>query len=355
MTTGKEEKNMRQSIWTLAFLLPFVLTGCRNGGDKQVKPRPVNVKVMVASAGIDRTGERFPGTVEEESGTQLSFSVAGTVQAVRFRLGQRIAKGQLLAALESATFRSDYDAARAALEQAEDAYARMKELHEKGSLPEIQWVETQSRLRQARAAEETAGKNLKDCRLLAPFSGVIADKSVEPGQNVTPGMPVAKLVTAGLLKVRIAVPEAEIAEVFLTQRAEIIVPALGGKAFAGTVTEKGIAANPISRSYEVKIRVENADAELMPGMVTEVSLERTGDAAVPAQCVIPANIVQLDEENNSFVWVEQDGKAGKRIIRCGAFTANGVIVEAGVEDGTRIIVEGQQKVCEGTPLTIIYK
>ena len=83
--------------------------------------------------------------------------------------------------LDATSVRSSYDAAKAALVQAEDAYRRMEELHAKGSLPEIKWVEVQSKLQQARSMEEMARKNLKDCKLYAPFSGVIADKSVEVG------------------------------------------------------------------------------------------------------------------------------------------------------------------------------
>lgn len=240
---------------------------------------------------------------------------------------------------------SSYDAAKATLVQAEDAYRRMKELHDKGSLPEIQWVEVQSKLQQARSMEEMAQKNLKDCKLYAPFSGVIADKSVEVGQNVVPGMAVGKLVGVSQLKVKIAVPEAEIGSIALRQQAVIKVPALGDKVFASVVSEKGIVANPMSRSYEVKLDVTDTDGSLMPGMVAEVSLAG-GNAR--AQVVIPARIVQLDEQNRSLVWVDNQGVAEKRVIACGDFSGNGVIVTSGLNAGDRVIVEGQQKVCNGT-------
>ena len=106
-----------------------------------------------------------------------------------------------------------YQAAKAALKQAEDAYQRMKELHEKGSLAEMKWVEVQSKLQQAQSMEAVARKNLTDCQLYAPFSGVIAEKSLEVGQNVVPGVQVLKLVSDDRLKVRISVPETEIARV----------------------------------------------------------------------------------------------------------------------------------------------
>ena len=338
---------MRQLCNVTVLLLLFGLTSCQNNGDKQTTMSPVKVKVLrVSSSEIDGT-ERFSGTVEEANSTSLSFSIMGTVKTVHVGLGDRVAKGQLIATVDPLSMQSSYDAAKASLAQAEDAYRRMKELYDKGSLPEIKWVEVQSKLQQA--MEEVARKNLDDCKLYAPFSGIISEKMAEVGQNIMPGLPVVKLVTANQLKVKIAVPETEIAAIATGQKATITVSALNGRVFAGTVTEKGIVANPLSRSYDVKIRVDDADKELMPGMVVEAVLSGTGMGTLH---VIPAHIVQLDEQNRSFVWVNAGGKASKRIIQCGGFTSEGVVVLSGLEESEEIIVEGQQKVCENTSVVL---
>ena len=341
---------MKKNYLTTAFLSVILLGGCQGEKEQTVGEQAVRVKVTQVSTASGEAGGCFSGTVEEENGTTLSFAVMGTVEQVRFHLGQHVAKGQLLATLDAASMQSSHEAARAALEQAEDAYRRMKELHNKGSLPEIEWVDAQSKLRQARSMEEIAAKNLKDCRLCAPYGGVIAEKSVEVGQNVVPGMSVAKLVTADVLKVKIAVPESEIAAIAVGQRAEVTVPALGGKRFTAIVAEKGAVAHPLSRSYEVKLRVADAPAELMPGMVTEVRMERVEAAERP---VIPANIVQLDEQNRTFVWTVAHGKACKTLIRCGGYGATGVTVFSGLGKGDYFIVEGQHKVCNGMPVEVV--
>ena len=340
---------MKQIYSTAALWGLISLVGCQNSSDARLlENKPVKVKVMQVSALTMNKSQCFSGTVEEEKSTSLSFSVMGTVKSLPVGVGERVKKGQLIATLDMQSMQSSYNAAKASLEQAKDAHRRMKELYDKGSLPEIKWVEAQSKLRQACALEEIAAKNLKDCKLYAPYSGVIAQKSVDAGQNVVPGMTVAKLISEELMKVKIAVPETEIAHVALQQKAKILVPALGGSTFAGVVMEKGIVANSLSRSYEVKIRIENAGNQLMPGMVTEVELEQ---AEALSLLVIPASIVQLDEMNQTFVWVNEGGKASKQTISCGKFTANGVTVTSGLESGDAILVEGQQKVSEGTPIS----
>ena len=77
------------------------------------------------------------------------------------------------------------------------------------------------------------------------------------------------------------------------------------------------------------------------------------DADKSQACVLPANVLQLDEHNNYFVWLKgADGKASKRVVACDKFTATGVTVVNGLNEGDEVIVEGQQKVCEGTPLAL---
>ena len=84
-------------------------------------------------------------------------------------------------------------------------------------------------------------------------------------------------------------------------------------------------------------------------MVTEVGLEQ---AETLPLYVIPASIVQLDEMNQTFVWVNDGGKARKQKISCGKFTADGVTVTSGLASGDAIIIEGQQKVSEGTQISL---
>ena len=116
-----------------------------------------------------------------------------------------------------------------------------------------------------------------------------------------------------------------------------------------TVTEKGVAADPLSRSYDVKLSLPKADRKLLPGMVADVAL-RGGNASMA--CILPAHIVQIDENNNEFVWLAVGGKAVKRIVTVGGFTADGVTVTSGLADGDMVITAGAQKVSEGMRVEI---
>lgn len=327
------------------------MTGCQGDVEKPKANEPVKVKAVVVKDDAYVNLMRYSGTVEEENGTSLSFAVAGTIKTMNVRLGQHVSAGQLIATLDPTSMQNSHKVAHAALEQAEDAFRRMKELHDKGSLPDMKWVEVQSKLEQARSMEQIARRNLDDCRLRAPFSGIIAEKSMETGENVAPGMPVARLVTASSLVVRISVPEAEMRSVRTGQKADVAVTAIGGEKIAARVVEKAVVANPLSRTYEVRLKLENTDKEVLPGMVTEVFLHPYKTAS-GKHYVIPAHVVQIDEHNRSFVWVVKDGKACKRVIVCGEYIADGATVVSGLSANDSIIVEGQQKVCEGTEVAL---
>ena len=323
------------------------LTGCSN---REVQENgPVRVKVQTMQAQPIEGVQGFSGTIEEMTGSTLSFSVSGTLTQVRVSAGQRVRQGELIASVDDATLQNSHTLATAALEQAEDAYARMKQLHDNNSLPEIQWTEVQSKLKQAQSTEQIAKKNLEDSRLYAPFSGVIAEKNVEVGQNVMPGAPVVRLVGVEQVKVCISVPENEIARMQVGQPARIRVSALGDKVFEGSIVEKGITAHPLSRSYEVKALVKNSSGELLPGMICEMEVQQEQ----AREGILLANhIIQLDSENRQFVWVNRSGKAVKTYVTVGELSSRGIFIASGLNPGDEVLVEGQQKVSEGMDITV---
>lgn len=331
-------------------LLALTVAGCKEqvGQEKS----PVKVRVMSVERVLTEDGlGRFSGTVEESSATTLSFPVSGTVQRICVEAGQRVSKGELVAVLDEEVLRNDYDSAAAMLEQAEDAYSRMKQLYDAGSLPEMQWVEVQSRLKQAQSAERISKKNLVDGKLYAPFSGVVSEKNVEVGHNVMPGVPVVRLVAVNDVKVNISVPENEISHIVIGQSVCVIVPALDEKTFYGKIVEKGIVADPISRSYDVKALIDNPSGELMPGMICTLKVLSEEYEAI----VLPINVIQTDEANRCFVWMNDGGRAMKRVVGIGRLERGGVQITSGLAIGDEVIVEGQQKVSEGMDVVLCDK
>lgn len=356
---------MKKGMYMMLLMATLVIGSCSEKKQNALEPQPVKVKTMPVGVSPVNGGQAYSGVIEEMSGSSLSFAGAGTVKTLSVSEGQFVSKGQLLGAIDPQTMQNTVNMAKAAttqaedaLKQAQDAYERMKLLHDNGSLPEIQWIDVQTKLsqaqqmlRQARSSEQIARKGLTDTRLFAPFSGYIAQKLVDIGSNVVPGMPVIKLVKIDQVKVNISVPEEEISAISKGQTINVTVAALGGKRFTARVIERGVSADPLSRSYEVKAVIANPRHELLPGMIANVEGVATTQHKTRTCVSLPATIVQIDADNKPFVWIVQDGKAEKRIITVGDNSGDNVMVMGGLNTGDKVIVEGQQKVSTGMQVT----
>lgn len=326
-------------------VMATLLTGCTfKKAEKSIDPIPV--KVMTASRSADSGSNNYVGTVEESYGSQLSFATLGTVAQVFADEGKAVCKGEVLATLDKSTLQNSYDIALSTLHQVRDAYNRLNTLYKKGSLPEIKFVEIQTQLAQAEAGERIAKKNLGDCVLRAPFSGYISKRMVDVGNNVGPGIGCFQLVKIDQIKVKVSVPEKEIAGIHIGQSMHFTVAALSDRGFTGRVKEKGVQANPLSHTYDIKLELPNNGHALLPGMVCSVVMHtNSGDGNI----IIPQEAVILDG-NGTFVWMDKDGKAVRKSVSTSNVNDHGIIISGGIAEGDRIIVSGQNKVSEGTKI-----
>jgi len=340
---------MKKGHLVMAAMVLVALCGC--GEKKQAAAeQTVRVKVQQIQAESVNGEQGFSGTIEESSGAALSFAGSGTIRRIYVDEGQTVRQGQLIAELDPTTMQNAYTIAKTGLEHAQDTYNRMKELHDAGSLPEMQWIQIESQLKTATAQEAMARKSLADTKLYAPFSGYIASKNAEMGQNAAPGLSIVKLVNIGSVKVKISVPEDDVQRIKKGSSMKIIVPALDNREFSGVVTERGVSADPRSRTYEVKATILNHDGQLLPGMICQAFTNyMQGSTGV----FVPANLVQLDSDNKTFVWVVNGGKAVKREIIISSETAQGAQVSGGLSSGDQLIVAGQQKVSNGMKVEVV--
>lgn len=335
--------------------LAIATTGCKKEETKAEAMPPLRVKTMAVAPTEMAGSSSFNGTIEESSGTTVSFAAAGTLQSMYVSAGERIAKGQLIGTIDDTTLRHAYDIAKIAVAEAQDVYDRMKALHDSGSLPDIKWVEAENALRSAQSAEAIAKKALSDARLYAPISGYVSEKFADVGQVVAPGVPVVKIVSIHPVKVNVSIPENEISNIALGAGATITVSALGGETFHGVVSDKSVEANPLTRSYDVKIKVDNANGSLLPGMICDVVLDLpSADGKDSSKAIVlPNSAVLLDSDNQNFVWLAKNGVARKQIVSVAGMVDNGLVISGGLASGDSVIVAGQQKVGNGTKVVPI--
>ncbi|MGL4852979.1 MAG: efflux RND transporter periplasmic adaptor subunit [Phocaeicola sp.] len=329
----------------------WLTTGCTQRAETK-QPEPVTVSIFKTTHADAWHALRYVGVVEAETGINLSFKVGGYVERVAVQPGMQVAKGTLLATLSSETLEQSYQASQAKLAQAEDAMRRMQELYEKESLPEIKYVEVKTQLEQAQAAYKVAAQNREDAKLYAPQAGYIGMKGIEAGENVLPGQSILSLLQLDQVKVKVAVPEREIARLTLQSDAVVEVAALGDAFFQGKLTEKGVVADRMTHTYEVKFTLPNKEKQLLPGMVCQVTLPLSV-ASESATLVLPNRAIQVANDNRTYVWCVEQGQAKVRFVTIGELTPQGVVITSGLTEGVEVIVEGMQKVSEGANVRVL--
>lgn len=343
------------------------------------------------------------GSVEGCENAEVAFQVAGKVLRVYVEEGQQVARGQLLAELDGTDYRNVFNAALAQkdaalasaskadaglraqeLEQAridftraEDEYKRMKFLVDNKSLPPNDFKKFEAAYNTARqryemaqegtrredraAAEALARqsdalaneemKHLSDTRLLAPISGMVGSRKIDAGSTVAAGSPAISLVNLNPAKVRVGVPEAEIDKIKMGEVAEVSIPSLGGRSFKGKVGIIGVAAEPASRTYTVKIIMPNPGPVLLSGMVAEARI--FGPAKARALTVPPESIVHDPQgAPGVFVYHPDRRRVYARKVEVGSPVGAEVEIRSGLKGDEQIVVAGQQKLQEGSLVQI---
>ena len=292
------------------------------------------------------------GMVEEQEATAVSFTGMGVVKRVLVNEGQAVAKGQLIAEMDDTQARNLLSGAEAQMTQANDALERFKMLHDAGSLPEVQWVEIQSKVAQAKSQLDVAKKNLADCRLVAPVSGIIGKKMIGAGETALPSQAVVSILDISSVKVKVAIPEAEIGGISGNTSSIIKVEAIGSS-FEGGRIEKGVQADALTHTYDIRINVANRERKLLPGMVASVSFGSEKSEVKTEQLSMPVTAVQKKADGSLFVWtIEKDSTANRTTITTGETLGNRIVVTTGISEGERIVTEGYQKLSENTK--VIY-
>jgi membrane fusion protein, multidrug efflux system len=328
-------------------LVLTVLASCAHQQKEAMNAQaPVKVAVKEITAGGRPEVLHYPGTIEADNTVSLSFSVAGRVTAVNVQEGQQVREGQLLATIETEDYASALQSAKAAEEQAADNFNRLQELHDKGSLPERDYIAARSALAQAQANLRLANKRLADTRLYAPYDGIISAKLIDKGATAASGVPSFIILKTGQVYAKAPITESDISKLAIGKEVLVIIPVLNDS-IKGAVTIINPQADNNSRTYTVKVRLLNSGKKLLPGMLTEM-LVYTGREQ--ETIVIPATAIVRDADDITYVFVagEQQKAIRRRITPSGVTAGNEVIVQTGLRKGDKLIVEGQTRLEDGS-------
>jgi RND family efflux transporter MFP subunit len=360
----------RPGVLSLVVLLSL-LTACN-----EPPPPPVEtvraIKTTTVSEPASGKMRRFSGVVEAADTSNISFEVPGNVQAVNVTVGERVSKGQALAVLDDRTYQLNVEAAEAGVASAEvtvsDALQDLQRqqriaAQDRGAITERSMEQAEAAYASARqnlsyntSRLNLAKRDLERTTLYAPFDGVIAERQVEPFEEVNRGQKLFVLYVEGVMEAAISIPESEIDQVFLGLHAEVRFPAIAGQVNTGIVSEISTVAGT-ANAFPVRVAIEaDADnARIRPGITAEVVLLLGGDEGdesylIPVGALSPGG---ADGTNYVFVYDAESSTVRRAVIEDAGIRDSDIVVTSGLKAGDIIAVAGVSFLRDGQKVRLM--
>jgi RND family efflux transporter MFP subunit len=330
-----------------------VLAGCGNG---EPPPEPVRpVITVVVGHGASATRDVYSGEVRARVETDLAFRVGGKIAARLVDAGARVRAGQALARLDPEDVRLAADAARAQIASAEAELAlatseleRARELLARQFISQSGFDARQATFRAAAArAEQVRAQAAISVNqqgyttLAADGDGLVLSVLAESGQVVAAGQPVLRLARDGPMEVVISVPEGQVARFRTGQAVSLFLWAEPDAAFPGQVREVAGAADPVTRTFAVRVSAPKHPEGMRVGMTASVVPAPAADDRV---MVVPLPALAREGEH-AAVWVVDPGssRVRKRPVKVGQYREDGATIVAGLAAGEIVVAAGVHK------------
>ena len=316
------------------------------------------------------------GVIGSDEEAKISTKIPGRVTGVYADEGMIVAKGQSLITIDDLQLKiqksqvqnqivvaqSSIDSIRLQMDNAERDFKRMEQLFSDNAISQKQLENYQLKLDTLKKNYESAVKNLQivkdnlklietqidDCTIRAPFSGIIGSKNVEIGEIVAPGQVLMTLFNTNRLNAQIDVPENYLPEIRIGQDVIIIVDAMDGKELNGKIKKISGAPDPKTRMFTVYVSLPAVPTSTKPGMFIHgkiISKIKQNAIVIPQQAV-------FQENNKSFVYVVDSGKAKKIAVTTGDKTDDSIEIISGLNPGGKVITSNLENLSQGTMIKI---
>lgn len=288
----------------------------------------------------------------------IAAEIEGRVTEIRFDEGEHVETGQIVLSIDPERRQLDVESAkanlaeaRAALREQERDFARMRELHARQAASDARLDETRSLLERARSRVDAAQaglgvaeRALRDAGVVAPFSGLVAERFVSRGEFVSTGKPLFEIVALDPVEVEFHVPEVDSSRIHLGDPVFVRVAPWPEEHFEGRVGVVSPKIDTRTRTLLVKATLPNPDGRLRPGLFARVELGVATRSDVP---MVPEEAV-LQRAEGPVVFVLRDGdRVERRGVETGAHREGWVEIARGVAADDRVIARGHAELVDG--------
>ena len=338
---------MKKDIIVLGLALPLLLSSaCQRSKEKSEKRRARKTKVVVDVVQRKTVSEsiRALGTIEAKERIDISAEIEGPIEGINFEEGSMVEKGELLFCIDQKVLTARVERARPTVELARQNLERTKSLFQSNTASRQELDDAQHEFDMAQADLELRIRELSKACVKAPFAGRIGRRLVSPGQFVLRGEKLAALIDVEHLEAVLSISEADMARVELGQRVKLKVKAYGDEVFEGKISLLSPELDQSTRSLLIKAKLENEEGKLRPGMFCRAEILCSDDREV---LLLPDSALIIRGKKKEVFIVDKEGRAQKQMVSTGAHFDGSVEISKGLEQGSKVIVEGWQKLRDG--------
>ncbi|MCM2292669.1 efflux RND transporter periplasmic adaptor subunit [Allorhizobium sp. BGMRC 0089] len=317
---------------------------------------PQTVSTTVANVTNWQDQIQAVGTLGAERGADLALQVSGIVQNISFKNGDDVKEGQTLLQL----YADDDIAKLQSLQATADNYAitlkRDQEQFKYNGVSQATVDTDKANLKNATALVDQQAAVLSEKTLKAPYSGRLGIRAVDVGEYLTAGTTIVTLQALDLLHVDIYLPQQRISELKVGQPVKLTVDAFPGKTFDGEISAINSKVDSTSRNVQVRAVLKNPEKLLLPGMFARVTISIGNEKqfiTLPQTAIVynPYGDSVFVVENTSGT--EKGQKTVKQVfVKTGDTRGDNVAITSGINKGDTVVVAGQLKLRNGTPVMI---
>lgn len=348
---------MKQLLW---YVLAVLLAGCGKQETGVVVPRPV--VVMTVRDTSDAAAQTYSGEVRARHEADLGFRVAGKIVERAVNLGDTVHRGQVLARLDPqdahlnasaaaaqvAAAQADVDLARVEYERAQKLFAQKFVSASAVDTRRDQFNAAAAKLSQAQAQSNVSANQLAYTTLLADRDGVVTALPVEAGQVVSAGQLVARVADPSQREVLTWIPESRVAQLKTGQKARVQIWGESGKTYSGALREIAASADGTTRTYAVRVTVQDADDRLRLGATAAVGFVQASAAPLIR---VPLGALVRGDGDAAQVWVlNKAGTIEARQVMVDAYHDDVASIRTGLAVGERVVTVGAHVLKAGMPV-----
>ncbi len=334
---GKEIKELKKEL-------------AKNDTTTTINTTPIRFKTIEIKE-FKRSVE-IQGIVESDKNIVISSEVAGRIVAVLVKEGQKVSQGQTIARVNGDITANSIQEIENTLKLAEITYTKQKNLYAQNVGTEMQLLRAENQRDALKRKLTTLRSQYGKYNITSPVSGTVDDLSINVGENIMPGMPIARVVNNKQLKVTANVSEKYIPVVQRGNNVKVQFPSIGTEMDA-KIGAIGQIINPANRTFSMVINLNKTSKTLKPNLLAIVTIY---DYINPEALAIPSNIIINDGTGNFIYILKKKGEnhiAKKRTIETGKVSGAYIEITKGLKAGEKVITENYKNLIDGAIVNII--